>query len=271
MDAQQYLQKLYRRLGWYFTDRDSKEIIEDYREMLDLGAAQGKSTAELCSALGSPAQVVASLLSEGKKPTFFCPNRLTAVHVLALVLGALLVAWGAGALYPPAALLLSVVFVLLTALRPRAERQTTLGRASAPAAREIAAIATGGLCLLMVSALLWLLPRFAQTGLPMPADRVGPFAVALLYTAQGLAALSFSLAYATSHERPLYRFAGPMNAVLFCACSHLISLLHNLSSLSELQHRLTLLALLGAAALLLALILPLVYHLIKRRLPWTRK
>lgn len=64
LTRQAWLEKLGRRLVWYFPTAQVKEILSDYGERFDEGHDRSKTEAEIIQALGTPAEAMALLLEE---------------------------------------------------------------------------------------------------------------------------------------------------------------------------------------------------------------
>lgn len=69
---QAWLDRLGRRLVWYFPAAQVMDILSDYREQFDEGHARCKTEPEIIQALGSPEEAAALLLEEEPAAKFAC-------------------------------------------------------------------------------------------------------------------------------------------------------------------------------------------------------
>jgi uncharacterized membrane protein len=66
MTTDLFLKRLYAKLKWRMTAEEARDIVQDYREILDEEQRRGKTEEQALADLGSPGQIVADIISERK-------------------------------------------------------------------------------------------------------------------------------------------------------------------------------------------------------------
>ena len=86
--AELFLNKLHRGLKWRVPLNEAEDIVKDYREFFGEEQKRGKTEAQIIEALGSPRQVIKTILAE-RKPTlrheFYNPCLVIAVIAAVII------------------------------------------------------------------------------------------------------------------------------------------------------------------------------------------
>jgi hypothetical protein len=84
MEKAAFMHQLGRGLRLHFLPKETQDILEDYEGFFLAGLAEGKGEEEICADLGDPTQIIAELVGDSDKTSFF--RRKDFLHFIASLL-----------------------------------------------------------------------------------------------------------------------------------------------------------------------------------------